>query len=360
MKKSIIGIMVAVALCCTFGFTSCAKKRSDVYPQDLSQTDRTLYLFNWTYYTPETVISEFEKEFNCKVVVDTFDSNEVMYTKLKAGATGYDITFPSQDYTSIMIEEEMLRPIDQAKFVNKKYINPAVGKKTTYDPTMTYAVPYYMGAAGIAVNKLMVKDYEKSWSIFARDDLKDHMSMMDDMREVLGDALAFQGKSVNTVDDEELAKASELVKKEWAPNLVKFDAEGFGKSFASGDFWVCQGYAEVIFAEVPEEKQEKMIDFFIPSEGGPMYIDSMVILRDSKHYELANDFINFIHRPEVYAQFLDSFRFPSFVNTDAAKYMKTKPMYHAEEMEKCELKLDIGEDLEKYNEVWQDIRFGTN
>lgn len=329
-------------------FFSCSKKN-----------ENTLYLFNWTYYTPDAVIKQFENEFNCTVKVDTFDSNEVMYAKLLAGAAGYDITFPSQDYASIMIKQNMLEKIDSEKFENKKYINPAVLKKATYDPEMQYAVPYYMGAAGIAVNKQKLSDYERSWHIFSDKRIAGHATMMDDMREVMGDALAFQGHSVNSLNDNELQNATDLILNSWKPNLIKFDAEGFGKSFAAGDFWVCQGYAEVIYGEVPESKQDAMIDFFIPKEGGPMYLDSMVILKGAKHYDLAMQFINFIHRPEIYAQFLDTFRFPSFVNTDAKKYMKTKPMYEAAQMENCELKMDVGEGLEKYNTLWQKIRFSA-
>ena len=181
--------------------------------------------------------------------------------------------------------------------------------------------------------------------------------MMDDMREVMGDALAFQGYSVNSVNPSELQSATDLINNKWKPNLVKFDAEGFGKSFAAGDFWVCQGYAEVVYGEVPEDKQEEMIDFFIPEEGGPQYLDSMVILKGAKHYDRAMEFINFIHRPEIYAMFLDEFRFPGFVNLEADKIRTTTPMYKAEDMNKGELKLDIGEDLELYNEKWQTIRY---
>ena len=328
------------------GLSSCAKK-----------DDKTLYLYNWTYYTPDDVLKEFEQEFGVTVKVDNYASNEEMYAKLKAGAKGYDIVFPSQDYASIMINQGMLRQLDQSKMTNKKYINPTVLQKATYDPDMKYCMPYYFGAAGIAVNKQKVTDYQKSWNIFARTDLKGHMSMMDDMREVIGDALAYQGYSVNSLDDSQLASAKDLVINQWKPNLVKFDAEGFGKSFASGDFWVCQGYAEVVFGEVPEDKQADMIDFFIPPEGGPSYLDSMCILKDAPHYELANEFINFIQRPEIYAQFLDAFRFPCFVNTEASKYTKKTPMYKAEDMNNCELKLDIGEGLDKYNTIWQDVRF---
>ncbi|MDE5898384.1 MAG: extracellular solute-binding protein [Treponemataceae bacterium] len=345
MKKINI-ILTAAAVFGALGLPSCSRNDKN-----------SLYLFNWTYYTPDSVLRKFEAEFGCTVKVDTFDSNEVMYAKLKAGATGYDITFPSQDYTSIMIAQGMLREIDKSQFENAKYISPLVLEKASYDPEMQYSVPYYMGAAGIAVNKLKVADYEKSWNIFSRTDLAGHMSMMDDMREVIGDALAFYGYSVNTLDDAQLLRAKNLIIDGWKPNLVKFDAEGFGKSFAAGDFWVCQGYAEVVYGEVPEDKQDELIDFFIPKEGGPMYIDSMVILKNARHYDRAMQFINFIQRPEIYAEFLDAFRFPPSVNTEAAQYMKTTPMYPAEEMENCELKLDIGEGLEKYNAIWQDIRF---
>jgi spermidine/putrescine transport system substrate-binding protein len=347
MKKGKAVFIAATVFCAAVILSSCSKK----------QTENELYLFNWTYYTPDIVLQEFEQEFNCKVKVDTFDSNEVMYAKLKAGASGYDITFPSQDYAQIMINQGMLREIDHSKLTNAEYINPEVLKKATYDPTMKYCVPYYMGAAGIAVNKQKVSNYERSWNIFERTDLKDHMTMMDDMREVIGDALAYQGHSVNTLNDTELQSAADLIINKWKPNLVKFDAEGFGKSFAAGDFWVCQGYAEVVYGEVPEDKQADMIDFFIPKEGGPMYIDSMVILKNSKHYDLAMDFINFIQRPQVYAQFLDTFRFPGYVNTEAGKYTTKKPMYNAEEMENCELKMDVGSGLEKYNNLWENIRF---
>lgn len=216
MKK----VFKAAAIICTaLALVSCEKKGKEASAGD------TLYLFNWTYYTPDSVLAKFEKEFGVTVKVDTFDSNEVMYAKLKAGASGYDITFPSQDYTSIMIKQGMLKEIDHAQFPNKQYINPKLLQKATYDPNMKYSVPYYMGAAGIAVNKLKVHNYEKSWNIFSRTDLKDHMSMMDDMREVIGDALAFNGKSVNSLNDSDLENAKKLINLKWRPNLVKFDAE---------------------------------------------------------------------------------------------------------------------------------------
>lgn len=316
----------------------------------------TLYLYNWSSYTPKEVIKEFEREYGVIVKVDNFSSNEELFAKLLSGAAGYDIIFPSQDYTSIMINLGMLEKLDKSKLPNLKYINPIVQEKATYDRDMDYSVPYFMGAVGIGVNKTKVDNYEKSWNIFSREDLKGSMTIMDDMREVIGDALAYNGFSVNSVDPTELSIAEDTILNQWKPNIVKFDSDGFGKAFASGDFKVVQGYAEVIFGEIPEEDWDD-IDFFIPKGGATMYIDNMSIPKGAKNYDLALKFINFIHTPEIYAQFLDEFGFPSTVNTAAGELMSVTPFYSAKDIEDCEIKADLGSSLDKFNEVWERIRF---
>jgi Spermidine/putrescine-binding periplasmic protein len=159
-----------------------------------------LYIYNWTYYTPDSVIEKFEKEFNVRVIYDEFASNEDMYAKLKSGGSGYDIVFPSADYTSIMIQQNMFEKINKSLIPNLVNIDPVVLKNAKYDPNMEYSVPYYFGAAGVCVNTEKVPKFERSWSIFAREDLRGRMTMLDDMRDVMGDALKFYGYSVNTIN----------------------------------------------------------------------------------------------------------------------------------------------------------------
>jgi spermidine/putrescine transport system substrate-binding protein len=89
-----------------------------------------------------------------------------------------------------------------------------------------------------------------------------------------------------------------------------------------------------------------------------MYIDSMVILKDAKHKELAEKFIDFIHRPEIYAEFVDAFGFPATCNVPARELKKGPSWYKAEDLAPCELKEDVGAGLDKYNSAWQKIRFG--
>jgi spermidine/putrescine transport system substrate-binding protein len=322
-----------------------------------SQAGKKLYIFNWTYYTPDSVIQKFEKEYNVDVIYDSFASNEEMFAKLKAGGANYDLCFPSGDYVSIMIKEKMLQKIDHKALKNFGNVAPEVLAKCDFDPGNEYSIPYYMGAAGVAVNKTKVAAYDKSWSIFGRKDLAGKMIMLDDMREVMGDALAFQGHSVNSVNEAEIAAAKDLVNKTWKPNLLKFDAEAFAKNFAAGEVWVAQGYAESIFAEMDKSKWGD-VDFFIPKEGGPSYIDSMVVLKNSKNKDLALKFIDFIHRPEIYAEFCDAFGFPATANTPARALKKGPEYYTAASLAPCELKKDVGADLEKYNAAWQEIKVG--
>jgi spermidine/putrescine transport system substrate-binding protein len=312
-----------------------------------------LTIYNWTYYTPDTVIKKFEKEYNVKVVYDQFASNEELYAKLKTGGSNYDIVFPSGDYVSIMIRQDMLAKIDKSKMTNLGNIDPDVLRKAVYDPNMDYAVPYYYGAAGIILNTAKVPDFERSWSILSRQDLRNRMTMLDDMREVMGGALAFLGYSVNSADPSRISAARDLINNSWKPNITKFDAESFGKGYANGDFWVVHGYAEVVYEEIADNSQ-LLADtvFFIPKEGGPAYIDNMCILKGSKNIDLAHKFIDFIHRPEIYAEFVDTFSFPATANIPARQYKTGGSLYTVEELADTDLVVDLGDEFELYYEAW--------
>jgi spermidine/putrescine transport system substrate-binding protein len=347
MEKKLKRVIIFLAALAAVMASGCSRK-----PQ--------FFIYNWTYYTPDSVIEKFEKEFNVKVVYDEFASNEDMFAKLKAGGSGYDVVFPSGDYVSIMIKENMLEKIDHTKLSNMRNIDPAVLRKATYDPAMQYSVPYYYGAAGVLVNTAKVPVFEQSWSIFGREDLRNRMTMLDDMREVMGDALACLGYSVNSTNPDHIAQARDLINNSWKPNLTKFDAEAFGKGYANGDFWVVQGYAEVVYEEIIDNPQLMRDTFyFVPKEGGPAYLDSMCILKGSKNVDLAHQFIDFIHRPEIYAEFADIFGFPATVNIPARQFKKGSAWYSEDDLVNTELKDDIGAALDLYNNAWfNSIRIG--
>lgn len=314
-----------------------------------------LFIYNWTYYIPDEVLKEFEQRYNVSIIYDMYASNEEMFAKLKAGGTGYDLVFPSGDYVSIMIRENMLEKLDKSKLSNFTHLDSSVLPKIKFDTACQYSMPYIMGAAGVSVNKKKVSEYEKSWNIFGREDLRGRLTLLDDMREVLGAALRTLGYSVNSVNPEELQKAKEVVMK-WKPNIVKFDAEAFGKGFAAGEFWTVHGYAENVFLEL-DSTMISDVEYFIPQEGSAMYMDNIVMLKNAKNKEIAYQFMNFIHEPKIYAKIVDFLMLPS-INVPARNLRTKKPKYEIEDLRNSEFKEDLGENLELYNKIWQEIRVG--
>jgi len=115
--------VLAAALILGLVVSGCSKSEGT---QASSGGSKKLYIYNWTYYTPDSVIEKFEKEYNVEVVYDSFASNEEMFAKLKAGGTGYDIVFPSGDYVSIMKKEGMLAKVDKSKLKHLSNIDPLV------------------------------------------------------------------------------------------------------------------------------------------------------------------------------------------------------------------------------------------
>jgi len=314
-----------------------------------------LYLFNWCYYTPPEVIELFEAEFNVKVVIDEFASNEEAYAKLRSGGGRYDIVFPSADYVSIMIRQDMLAEIDFDKLPNVlTYLNiDLFDIVKSYDPEFNYSVPYYFGAVGVMVNTQRVPEFERSWNIFEREDLRGRMIMLDDMREVMGAALIRHGHSINTIVPEQISWARAYINVSWKPNLIKFDSEAYGKAFSRGDAWVVHGYPENVFEEIIGNPIEPYVVFFTPEEGSSSFLDSMVILKSSRNKDLAHEFINFIYRPEIYAMFIDEFRYPGGqVHTTADTLRTTTPIYDKDDVLRGQIIINVNEHLDLYNEAW--------
>jgi len=334
-----------------------------------------LYIFNWTYYIPDSVIRQFEEEFNVRVVYDEFTSNEDMFARLltsqgqREGLFGglarrfgrqFDLVFPSNDFIPLMMQSNMLQRFDHSLIPNLANLCPVLVSRLTADPAMNYAIPYFYGMGGVLVNTERVPEFEKSWSIFEREDLRGRMTMLDDLRETIGGALAYLGFSVNTDNPEEIIAARDHINTYWSPNLVRFDADAFAKGFANGEFWVVHGFPESVFYEINELPIFEHTVFFLPEEGGPSFVDFMVLLRDARNAELAHKFVDFIHRPEIYAEFVTAFGLPATANVPARELTTGFMFYTSEDMLNSELVryLDPAT-FDLYTDAWfNSIRIG--
>lgn len=315
-----------------------------------------LNVYNWSDYIKPGLVRQFEQEFNCRVVIDTFDSNEAMFARLRAGATGYDVIFPSSYMVQIMQQHDMLLPMEHDLLPNIVHIDPDYLKMAA-DSSMAYAVPYMVSNAGLAYRADQVDGVEATWAMLDRTDLRGRMTMLDDMRETIGAALKFLGYSLNTRNVEELEEARDVVIR-WKRNLATFDNEQYKNGIASGEFLLVHGYNGDIM-QVMEENEN--VVYFVPEEGVSIALDEMVIPVHARQVELAHEFINFLHRPEVAAA---NTEYVFFLAPNMAAYelidaeLLEDPAINLlpEILAKSEVIEDLGEDNALYTRIWDEIK----
>jgi len=337
----------AIAICCVVVMVaSCAQK----------QKPTELHIFNWGDYMDPAAVAQFEKVNHVKIFMDNFDSNEAMYAKLKAGATGYDLVIASSYMMSIMNNEKMLKPIDKSKLSNITNIDNNY-LKLAIDPTMTYSVPYMVSFVGIAYNTDKVANFEPSWAMFNREDLKGRMTLLDDVRETIGAALKYRGYNFNSTDDKELAEARDVIIG-WKKNIAKFDVDEAKRGLDAGEFHLIHTYNGDALQLMSTRKD---IAFAAPKEGTAMNCDDMVIPVTAKNDELAYKFINFMLEPSVSAASMNYLQYLA-PNTEAQKlmdpsFMNNPAVYPTPEvLSKSDILKDLGADNAKYNKIWDEIK----
>jgi spermidine/putrescine transport system substrate-binding protein len=320
------------------------------------QAPRVLHVYTWADYIKPELVTRFEQEQKCKIVIDTFDSNEAMYAKLKAGASGYDIVTPSSYQVSVMEQQGLLQPLDHAKIPNIKNVDPA-WLKVALDPEMHYSVPYMTTLTGLAYLGSKVLNPEPSWAMFDRPDLKGRTTLLNDMRETIGAALKFLGYSLNTTDEAQLAQARDVVIR-WKHNAAKFENEQYKGGLASGEFLLVHGYGGDLLQARADNPDVK---FAAPREGISVSCDELVIPKDAKEVALAYRFINFLHDPDVAAEnsIAVTYLCPNVPSYDKLpEDFRNDPAIRldAAVMAKSEVIKDLGADNAKYTQIWDAIK----
>lgn len=344
MKKRVLAVMAIVLTAVTAVFTGCDGNKP------------TLHIFCWADYISPDLIRVFERENHCRIVYDTFDSNEALLAKLQAGATGYDLLFPSHYVINNLANSGKLAKLDASKLEILDHIDPKVTAQLPAG-VCDYAVPYTMSFTGIGYNNEAIKDFKPSWTMFERSDLQKRATLLDDKHEVIGAALLTLGLDPNSIDADDLAKAKALIKT-WLKNVSKLENEQYKNGIASKEFHLVMGYSGDMMQVVDENEH---VSFVIPDEGALMCCDMMCIPTTAKNPDLAYKFINFIHQPENVVVNTE-FTFYQCPNKDAYDLLpdeiRNNPAIFIKEeiFQKSRFTIDLGEDEAIYNKLWEEIK----
>ena len=320
-----------------------------------SESNKVINVFNCGDYIDEELISKFEEETGYKVEYSTYDTNEIMYSKIKSGSNKYDLVFPSDYMVEKMINEGMAEKINFDNIPNYKYIDEKF-KNLSYDPNNEYSVPYMWGTIGIIYNPEVVKEEVKSWDILWNKKYDKEIIMFNSVRDTMAIALSKLGYSMNSTNPEEIKQAADIlieqkpIVKAWFVDQVK-DAM-INDEAALATVW--SGDANYIISENPK------LEYVVPEEGSNKWFDAMVIPKDAPNKEGAEAFINFLTDPENSLQNVDYIQYytPNWKTYEMLDD-EVKESYPTDEiLDKCEVFKDLDRDsLKIYDDEW--IRIGS-
>ena len=281
---------------------------------------RELILLNWAEYMDPTVLQDFETRFHAKVKEVFFESNSARDELLgQTEGKGYDVVVVNPRIIPFYVKRGWLIPLGGAQIPNIKHIDPFWMK--VHQQAEEYAIPYMTGTIGLVYRRDMVKPEITSWKQYFQPDeaLRGKIFVIDDQRPAIGFALKALNYSYNSTDKNELTEAQKLLltQKPYVQNYGYLTALDENSGVVVGKTWVAMIYNG---DALKLQKHHPELVYVIPREGGAVWVDSMVILKQSKQQKLAMQFINFLHEPEIAAR-LSVFNQYATPNQAAAQFL---------------------------------------
>ena len=300
--------------------------------------EKPLKVYNWFDYITPKALEDFKAQHpQVKLVYDIFDTNEALEAKLLTGNSGYDVVVPSNVFLAKQIEAGVFQALDRSQLPNWNHLDPKLMKLIeANDPGNKFAVPYMYGTILIGFNPAKVKAVlgdnapVDSWDLIFKEEniskLKScGVAMLDSPSEIISIALHYLGLPSNSQNPEDYQKAQALLLK-IRPYVLYFDSSRTDADFADGNICVVVGWASgALTAQAINEKNNtgRKIAYSLPREGGLVWSENFVLLKDAPNAKAGLAFINYMLEPEVIAKSSNHTLYPN-ANKDATALVEQK------------------------------------
>ncbi|WP_245292847.1 polyamine ABC transporter substrate-binding protein [Pararhizobium arenae] len=251
-----------------------------------------LVISNWDGYMAKDIAETFKAATGLEIEVVNHATNEEVMGKLMAsGGKGYDVVFVSSPFAEILNHQGLAAPIDKAAVPNLANLYPEAAA-LAYDPGTAFSVPYTWGSTGLCYRSDVVKTAPDSWMnlLAPSDDLKGKTTMLATDRWLMAAGLLAKGYSVNETDPAKVAEAKNLLI-EAKKTLLAYDDTTFYSKLVSGEASLVHAWDGWCNYGIGENKD---IKFVVPKEGSDLWVDTIVVMKNSEKQAEAMKFINFI------------------------------------------------------------------
>lgn len=320
-----------------------------------------VFVYNAGEYIDPEVITMFQEETGIEVVYDEFETNEIMYAKIAADPSAYDVLCPSDYMIAKLISQNMLEPLDFAMLPNSmEHIGQQYYESSeSFDPGNQYAVPYMWGTIGILYNKNMVDDPVTSWDILWDKKYEGEILMQDSIRDAFMIPLARRGFSINSTDPAEIEIATQdLI--EQSPLVQAYVVDQVRDKMIGNEAALGVIYSgEAIFTQ----RENPDLEYVIPDEGSNVWIDAWVITKAARNKENAQAWIDFLSRPDIALMNFDFITY-STPNVTAQEMIEDEDIRNSNIafpdesiLERCDTFDYLGEEADRlYSEAWKKVK----
>jgi spermidine/putrescine transport system substrate-binding protein len=344
----------ALILLCAIIIGACAAPGTSL---DETPVAKTMTLYSWVDYMPQSVLDAFEQEYGIKVAYEIYETQEEAVENIRAGGA-YDLVTMGPEYIPNLIAENQVQPIEYEYVENFKYISPNF-RELSFDPGNKYSIPFHWGNTGILVRTDLVDRPITSWNDLWDPQFAGKVGLWNLPRDVISIALKAQGYSINSNDPQALnAARNYLLTLKKQAQIMPGDESSIVPKLATGELVIGYGWA---YDATLAAETGMPIEYIIPQEGSILWSDHWIIPASAANPRAAELFINFILRPEISGEIINYSFYPiphdralEFVTEEIKNNTAIYPPAAA--MKKSELILPLSNAVEaRYYEVWNEF-----
>lgn len=273
--------------------------RTSVATSEGSPLGKKVSLATWPNYHDPQTFEDFTARYGVEVEISIIGSNEGTMKALEGGRA-WDIIIPTQYAIAPYVRRDMLAPLELRRIPNfdlgaqaDRFMKPGVMAGSIY------ALPKNAGTTGIAYNTRELDPVE-SWRDYfdrAMGEASGKTIAHDYQLTAIGTALVALGYDFNSLDPDELARASELLM-QVRPHLLAIDSD-YQPAMRTGEAWMTMCWsndASQLNRDVPE------IAYSIATDGGEIWTDYYAIPAVAHNKPAAHALINHLLDPDVAAR----------------------------------------------------------
>lgn len=284
----------------------------------IQAAEPALRILNWDDYIAPDLIHAFEQQNAVSVEYMSYANLDEFSQLFFDPAQHFDLVVPPSRIVEFLANRELIRNLDETRLQHLDGLKQDLFREYRQQDTGALnGIPYLWGTTGLGVNRKAlaqqgVASSIDSWALLFDPELRKKaaqcgIGLLNERDEMFAAALVYLGFSINTQDKEQLSQAGILLKSVVA-DVSYLHPLQFRKDLAAGKICVAVGYSGDLLASIAGNPD---LEYFVPAEGGSLWVDVLAIPVNTTSADMAYRFINYLMTDNIAATNSEYLEYPT-------------------------------------------------